>query len=92
MQAKEETEEAIKEGNHRYNSMLNDRMNKVDQLMRSMESLKLELASKDASVKSLQDEIAKQEAEAAATQARQQKARDEERKAAVAQQAQVPYH
>lgn len=89
LQAKEETEEAIKEGNHRYSAMLNERMNKEDQLRRSIESLKLEVASKESSVKSLQDDVAKQAAEAAGTQARQQKAWDEERRAAAVQQEQV---
>lgn len=89
LQAQEETEEAIKEGNHRYNSMLNDRMNKEDQLRRSIESLKLEVATKDSKAKSLQDDIAKTEADAAAAQARQHKSWEVERRAAAAQQEQV---
>lgn len=88
-QAKEETEEAIKEGNLRYSTMVNERMNKEDQLRRCMESLKLEVASKESSVKSLQDAISKQEAQSAETQARQQKAWEEERRAAAVQQEQV---
>eukprot|EP00892_Ulva_mutabilis_P012739 jgi/Ulvmu1/9838/UM056_0079.1 len=84
--ATEETEEAIKEGNHRYNAMLNERMNKEDQLRRSMEKIKLEVASKDSSVKALQDDIAKQQKDVAIAQARQQKAWDEERRAAAVQQ------
>lgn len=89
MQAQEETEEAIKEGNHRYNSMLNERMNKEDNLRRSIESIKLEMASKDSVINALQHDLDKQGEEAGIAHARQHKAWEEERRAAAVRHEQV---
>lgn len=91
MQAREETEEAIQSGNHRYNSMLHDSMNKQDNLNRQIDALKLKIAGKAGEVRDLETQMSSLRIDAEEFKSRQLKSWEEERNAASAQRDQVRF-
>lgn len=92
MQAQEETEEAIQAGNHRYNSMLHESMNKQDELCKKMDSLKLEIAGKAGEVRDLESQMNLLRKDSEESQSRQSKSWEEERRATDKQKEQVRLH
>lgn len=91
MQAQEETEEAIQAGNHRYNSMLHESMNKQDDLSRKMDSLKLEIAGKVGEVRDLENQMNLLRKDSEESQGRQHKSWEDERRATEKQKEQVSW-
>ena len=55
MQARNETEEAIQAGNHRFNAMLHERMSAEERLNAQIGSLKLEVAAKEQNAAALRE-------------------------------------
>jgi hypothetical protein len=89
LQAKLETEEAIQSGNHRYNSMLNERMNREDTFIKQVECLKLEVAGKARQLRDCETELARVKEDTSAAQIRKEGLWEDERRVAKAQHAQV---
>lgn len=88
-QAREETEEAIQAGNHRYNAMLHENMNKQDGLCQRLDEAKRDQDRKAGQVKDLESQMALLQKESEQAQGRQQKSWEDERRAAQKQQEQV---
>jgi hypothetical protein len=89
VQAKEETEEAIQAGNHRYNAMLHERMTTEDRLNEHIGKLKLEIAGKERERTTLSRDMEAAAAEGAASLSRQVAAWQDERHALQCQMDQV---
>jgi hypothetical protein len=85
LQAKEETEEAIQAGNHRFNAMLHERMGAEERLAAQIEQLKLEVAGRERDAAALREERARAEDEGRVALARGERAGEEQRRALQAQ-------
>lgn len=88
-QAQQETQEAIQSGNHRYNAMLHENMNKQDDLSKQVDALKLEVAGKAGEVRDLESRITLLRKDSEESQARQLKSWEEQQRAAENQREQV---
>lgn len=89
VQAKEETEEAVKKGNHEFNAMLHERMTAEEKLTKQLEALKLSLAGKEQAVAEAARGRDADAAAAAAAAERREAAWEAERRALQGEHAQV---